>query len=52
MYESSKFYDSLGKMVYMENVSTNWSDIPGGTVSEHIANFVCGYQPPKTQKKN
>lgn len=52
MYLSSKFYDSLGKMVYMENISNNWSAIPGGTVSEHISNFVCGYQPPKTQKKN
>lgn len=51
-YLSSKFYDSLGKMVYMENVAADWSAIPGGTVSEHIANFVCGYQPPKGQKKN
>lgn len=53
MYLSSKFYDSLGKMVYTENLSSaDWSAIPGGTVSEHIANFVCGYQPPKGQKKN
>lgn len=52
MYLSSKFYDSLGKMVYMENISNNWSDIPGGTVSEHIADFVCGNQPPKSPEKN
>lgn len=47
MYMSSKFYDSLGKMVYMENIATNRNPIPGGTVSEIIANFVCGYEPPK-----
>lgn len=47
MYMSSKFYDSLGKMVYMENIATNRNPIPGGTVSEIIANFVCGYEPPR-----
>ena len=47
MYMSSKFYDSLGKMVYVENIATNRNPIPGGTVSEIIANFVCGYKPPR-----
>ncbi len=46
MYRSSKFYDALGKMVYMENVATNRAPIPGGTVSAFIADFVCGYKPP------
>ncbi len=47
MYLSSKFYDSLGKMVYMENIATNRSPIPAGTVSAFIADFVCGYKPPE-----
>lgn len=45
MYQSSKFYDSLGRMVFNENIATDRSPIPGGTVSEYIANFVCGYKP-------
>lgn len=44
-YKSSKFYDSLGKMVYMENIGTNKSPIPANSVSASIAEFVCGYNP-------
>ena len=46
MYSASKFYDALGRMVYHESIETPRSPIPGGTVSEYIANFVCGYTPP------
>jgi len=46
MYSASKFYDALGRMVYNESIETPRSPIPGGTVSEYIANFVCGYTPP------
>jgi len=49
-YKSSKFYDSLGKMVYMENIETNKSEIPGKSVSRHIADFVCGYDPGAAKK--
>ncbi len=44
-YKSSKFYDSLGKMVYMENIGTNKSPIPANSVSATIEEFVCGYNP-------
>lgn len=46
MYSASKFYDALGRMVFSESIETERSSIPGGTVSEYIANFVCGYKPP------
>lgn len=46
MYSASKFYDALGRMVFSESIETERSPIPGGTVSEYIANFVCGYKPP------
>jgi len=46
MYSASKFYDALGRMVYHESIETPRSPIPGGTVSEYIANLVCGYTPP------
>lgn len=46
MYSASKFYDALGRMVFHETIETERSPIPGGTVSEYIANFVCGYKPP------
>lgn len=49
-YKSSKFYDSLGKMVYMENIATNKSEIPSKSVSRHIADFVCGYDPDAAKK--
>ena len=49
-YKSSKFYDSLGRMVYMENVATNMSKIPEKSVSGHIADFVCGYNPAAAKK--
>jgi hypothetical protein len=49
-YKSSKFYDSLGKMVYMENIATNKSEIPSKSVSRHIADFVCGYDPNAAKK--
>lgn len=49
-YKSSKFYDSLGRMVYMENIATNKSDIPSKSVSRHIADFVCGYDPNAAKK--
>jgi Surface-adhesin protein E len=51
-YKSSKFYDSLGKMVYMENVGTNKSKIPENSVSHYIADFVCGYKPKDTKVVN
>lgn len=47
MYRSSKFYDGLGKLVYQEDIETDRAPIPGGTVSAHIADFVCGYEPPR-----
>ena len=50
-YKSSKFYDSLGKMVYMENVGTNKSPIPANSVSATIAEFVCGYNPKEAEKR-
>jgi hypothetical protein len=46
MYSASKFYDALGRMVFHETIETERSPIPGGTVSEYISNFVCGYKPP------
>jgi len=46
IYNASKFYDALGRMVFSESIETERSPIPGGTVSEYIANFVCGYKPP------
>ncbi len=49
-YKSSKFYDTLGKMVYMENIATNMSKIPENSVSGHIAHFVCGYDPSGAKK--
>jgi hypothetical protein len=49
-YKSSKFYDALGRMVYMENVATNKSEIPPKSVSRHIADFVCGYDPAAAKK--
>lgn len=49
-YKSSKFYDVLGKMVYMENIATNESEIPVKSVSRHIADFVCGYDPDAAKK--
>lgn len=49
-YKSSKFYDALGRMVYMENVATNESEIPAKSVSRHIADFVCGYDPDAAKK--
>ena len=49
-YKSSKFYDSLGRMVFMENVATNASKIPGNSVSGHIADFVCAYNPSDAKK--
>jgi len=49
-YKSSKFYDALGRMVYMENIATNKSEIPAKSVSRHIADFVCGYDPAAAKK--
>jgi hypothetical protein len=49
-YKSSKFYDSLGRMVFMENIATNMSKIPENSVSGHIADFVCGYDTPGAKK--
>jgi hypothetical protein len=49
-YKSSKFYDSLGRMVFMENIATNKSEIPSKSVSRHIADFVCGYDPGAAKK--
>lgn len=49
-YKSSKFYDSLGRMVFMENIATNMSKIPENSVSGHIADFVCGYDPSGAKK--
>ncbi|MFI5324357.1 MAG: surface-adhesin E family protein [Thermodesulfobacteriota bacterium] len=49
-YKSSKFYDSLGKMVYMENVGTNKSKIPENSVSRYVSDFVCGYNPNDAKK--
>ncbi len=49
-YKSSKFYDSLGRMVFMENIATNMSKIPEKSVSGHIADFVCGYDADAARK--
>lgn len=49
-YKSSKFYDALGRMVFMENIATNESEIPAKSVSRHIADFVCGYDPDAAKK--
>ncbi|MEW6146181.1 MAG: surface-adhesin E family protein [Thermodesulfobacteriota bacterium] len=49
-YKSSKFYDALGRMVFMENIATNTSEIPAKSVSRHIADFVCGYDPAAAKK--
>jgi hypothetical protein len=49
-YKSSKFYDTLGRMVFMENIATNMSKIPESSVSGHIADFVCGYDPSGAKK--
>lgn len=49
-YKSSKFYDSLGRMVYMENIATNKSKIPANSVSGDIADFVCGFKPSEARK--
>lgn len=46
-YKSSKFFDGLGKMVYQENIGENESEITENSVSAHIADFVCGYEPPE-----
>ena len=49
-YKSSKFYDSLGRMVYMENIASNRSVIPVKSVSRHVADFVCGYDAKAAKK--
>ena len=49
-YKSSKFYDSLGRMVFMENIATGKSKIPENSVSGNIADFVCGYNPSEAKK--
>jgi len=43
MYNSSKFYDSIGRLVYHENIEYNRTAITPDTLSAYIADFVCGY---------
>jgi hypothetical protein len=40
-YNSSKFYDSIGQLVYNEKIEYNSKDITPDTLSAYIADFVC-----------
>lgn len=41
-YNTSKFYNSIGQLVYQENITYNRNDITPNTLSAYIAEFVCG----------
>lgn len=42
-YNTSKFYNTIGQLVYQEDISYNRSDITPDTLSAYISDFVCGY---------
>ena len=42
-YNTSRFYDSIGQLVYQENIAYNRNDITPDTLSAYIADFVCGH---------
>lgn len=42
-YNTSKFYDSIGRLVYHEDITNNRTAITPDTLSAYIADFVCGY---------
>ncbi len=41
-YNTSKFYNSIGQLVYQEDITYNRNDITPNTLSAYIAEFVCG----------
>jgi len=42
-YNTSRFYNSIGQLVYQENITYNRNKITPDTLSAYIADFVCGY---------
>ena len=42
-YNTSKFYDSIGRLVYQEDISYNPNPITPDSLSAYLADFVCGY---------
>jgi hypothetical protein len=46
-YKSARFYDSLGELVFSENISQAPVPIMPDTVSDHVAKFVCAYSEDK-----
>jgi hypothetical protein len=46
-YKSARFYDSLGELVFSENISEAPVPIMPDTVSDHVAKFVCAYSQDK-----
>lgn len=46
-YKSARFYNSLGELVFSENISQQPVPILPDTVSDHVARFVCAYSEDK-----
>jgi hypothetical protein len=46
-YKSARFYNSLGELVFSENISQAPLPIMPDTVSDHVAKFVCAYSEDK-----
>lgn len=46
-YKSARFYNSLGELVFSENISQAAVPITPDTVSDHVAKFVCAYSEDK-----
>lgn len=46
-YKSARFYNSLGELVFSENISQAPVPIMPDTVSDHVAKFVCAYSGEK-----
>jgi hypothetical protein len=42
-YRSARFYNSLGELVFSEDISQGPAPILPDSVSDHIAKFVCAY---------
>lgn len=42
-YNTSKFYNKIGQLVYQEDIEYNRTDITPDTLSAFVADFVCGY---------
>lgn len=42
-YNTSKFYNKIGQLVYQEDIEYNRTEITPDTLSAYVAGFVCGY---------